>query len=92
MHVSVWCCNTSVQLPKVWNPFNAFTYLSFYSSDDGANVQEMLSEITNQRTVPNIFVNKVHMGGCDRTFQVIIVLYVFNAVSSKFVFTFIQKG
>uniref|UniRef100_A0ABI7XA72 thioredoxin-disulfide reductase (NADPH) n=1 Tax=Felis catus TaxID=9685 RepID=A0ABI7XA72_FELCA len=37
--------------------------------DDGANVQEMLSEITNQRTVPNIFVNKVHMGGCDRTFQ-----------------------
>uniref|UniRef100_A0A452UFA5 Thioredoxin reductase 3 n=1 Tax=Ursus maritimus TaxID=29073 RepID=A0A452UFA5_URSMA len=37
--------------------------------DDGANVQEVLSEITNQRTVPNIFVNKVHMGGCDRTFQ-----------------------
>ncbi|XP_073745971.1 thioredoxin reductase 3 isoform X3 [Callorhinus ursinus] len=37
--------------------------------DDGANVQEVLSEITNQKTVPNIFVNKVHMGGCDRTFQ-----------------------
>ncbi|XP_036101313.1 thioredoxin reductase 3 isoform X3 [Molossus molossus] len=37
--------------------------------DDGANVQEVLSEITNQRTVPNIFVNKIHMGGCDRTFQ-----------------------
>ncbi|XP_036101312.1 thioredoxin reductase 3 isoform X2 [Molossus molossus] len=38
-------------------------------NDDGANVQEVLSEITNQRTVPNIFVNKIHMGGCDRTFQ-----------------------
>ncbi|KAK2505124.1 hypothetical protein MC885_019420 [Smutsia gigantea] len=37
--------------------------------DDGADVQELLSEITNQRTVPNIFVNKVHVGGCDRTFQ-----------------------
>ncbi|XP_023581328.1 thioredoxin reductase 3 isoform X1 [Trichechus manatus latirostris] len=37
--------------------------------DDGATVQEVLSEITNQRTVPNIFVNKVHMGGCDRTLQ-----------------------
>ncbi|XP_030874739.1 thioredoxin reductase 3 isoform X1 [Leptonychotes weddellii] len=37
--------------------------------DDGANVQEVLSEITNQKTVPNIFVNKVHMGGCDQTFQ-----------------------
>ncbi|XP_008069852.1 thioredoxin reductase 3 isoform X2 [Carlito syrichta] len=37
--------------------------------DDGTKVQEMLSEITNQKTVPNIFVNKVHVGGCDRTFQ-----------------------
>ncbi|XP_029098142.1 thioredoxin reductase 3 isoform X3 [Monodon monoceros] len=37
--------------------------------DDGASVQEVLSEITNQRTVPSIFVNKVHVGGCDRTFQ-----------------------
>ncbi|MBV95543.1 Thioredoxin reductase 3, partial [Eschrichtius robustus] len=37
--------------------------------DDGASVQEVLSEITDQRTVPNIFVNKVHVGGCDRTFQ-----------------------
>ncbi|XP_045390223.1 thioredoxin reductase 3 isoform X3 [Lemur catta] len=37
--------------------------------DDGPGVQEVLSEITNQKTVPNIFVNKVHVGGCDRTFQ-----------------------
>lgn len=49
----------------------------FYSLDDGANVQEVLSEITNQKTVPNIFVNKVHIGGCDQTFQVMMVLYVF---------------
>ncbi|XP_076972423.1 thioredoxin reductase 3 [Tamandua tetradactyla] len=37
--------------------------------DDGAKVQEVLSEITNQKTVPNIFVNKVHVGGCDKTLQ-----------------------
>ncbi|XP_052030265.1 thioredoxin reductase 3 [Apodemus sylvaticus] len=37
--------------------------------DDGASVQEVLTEISNQKTVPNIFVNKVHVGGCDRTFQ-----------------------
>uniref|UniRef100_A0A8C6FY21 thioredoxin-disulfide reductase (NADPH) n=1 Tax=Moschus moschiferus TaxID=68415 RepID=A0A8C6FY21_MOSMO len=37
--------------------------------DEGASVQEVLSEITNQRTVPSIFVNKVHVGGCDHTFQ-----------------------
>ncbi|EHB06838.1 Thioredoxin reductase 3, partial [Heterocephalus glaber] len=36
---------------------------------DGASIQEMLLEITNQKTVPNIFVNKVHVGGCDQTFQ-----------------------
>ncbi|XP_060036247.1 thioredoxin reductase 3 isoform X1 [Erinaceus europaeus] len=38
-------------------------------TDDGANIQDVLLEITNQKTVPNVFVNKVHMGGCDRTFQ-----------------------
>lgn len=45
-------------------------YWTFYSLDDGIRVQEMLTEITNQKTVPNIFVNRVHVGGCDRTFQV----------------------
>lgn len=73
-HLSV--NNASVILTKVWNPFSVFIYLIFYSLDDGASVQEVLSEITNQRTVPNIFVNKVHMGGCDRTFQVVMVLCV----------------
>uniref|UniRef100_A0A8C9H1L3 Thioredoxin reductase 3 n=1 Tax=Piliocolobus tephrosceles TaxID=591936 RepID=A0A8C9H1L3_9PRIM len=37
--------------------------------DDGAKIQEVLSEITNQKTVPNVFVNKVHVGGYDQTFQ-----------------------
>uniref|UniRef100_A0A8C2S9X6 Thioredoxin-disulfide reductase n=1 Tax=Capra hircus TaxID=9925 RepID=A0A8C2S9X6_CAPHI len=37
--------------------------------DEGASVQEVLSEMTNQRTVPSIFVNRVHVGGCDHTFQ-----------------------
>uniref|UniRef100_A0A8C0JQG3 Thioredoxin reductase 3 n=1 Tax=Canis lupus dingo TaxID=286419 RepID=A0A8C0JQG3_CANLU len=62
-------CPHSTRVGEVSNPFDVLIHLSLYSSDDGANVQEVLSEITNQRTVPNIFVNKVHMGGCDRTFQ-----------------------
>uniref|UniRef100_A0A8C0AKQ0 Thioredoxin reductase 3 n=1 Tax=Bos mutus grunniens TaxID=30521 RepID=A0A8C0AKQ0_BOSMU len=37
--------------------------------DEGASVQEALSEITSQRTVPSVFVNRVHVGGCDHTFQ-----------------------
>lgn len=33
----------------------------------------MLLEMTGQKTVPNVFVNKTHIGGCDKTLQVRIV-------------------
>uniref|UniRef100_A0A7M4FJ82 thioredoxin-disulfide reductase (NADPH) n=1 Tax=Crocodylus porosus TaxID=8502 RepID=A0A7M4FJ82_CROPO len=39
------------------------------SSDDGPSIQEVLVEMTNQRTVPNVFVNGTHVGGCDATLQ-----------------------
>ncbi|XP_025908290.1 thioredoxin reductase 3 isoform X2 [Nothoprocta perdicaria] len=38
-------------------------------TDDGASIQQVLVELTNQRTVPNVFVNGKHVGGCDSTFQ-----------------------
>ncbi|KAJ9620470.1 Glutaredoxin [Taxawa tesnikishii (nom. ined.)] len=31
--------------------------------DDGSAIQDALQEITNQRSVPNIFINKEHIGG-----------------------------
>ncbi|KAF2101681.1 putative glutaredoxin Grx1 [Rhizodiscina lignyota] len=31
--------------------------------DDGAAIQDALEEMTNQRSVPNIFINKQHIGG-----------------------------
>ncbi|KAK4541706.1 hypothetical protein LTR36_007415 [Oleoguttula mirabilis] len=31
--------------------------------DDGAAIQDALQEITNQRSVPNIFIDKKHIGG-----------------------------
>uniref|UniRef100_A0A3B4AP21 thioredoxin-disulfide reductase (NADPH) n=1 Tax=Periophthalmus magnuspinnatus TaxID=409849 RepID=A0A3B4AP21_9GOBI len=37
--------------------------------EDGTNYQEMLLEMTGQRTVPNVFINKTHLGGCDKTMQ-----------------------
>ncbi|KAM8867681.1 thioredoxin reductase 3 isoform 2-T2 [Synchiropus picturatus] len=37
--------------------------------DDGTNYQEMLLEMTGQKTVPNVFVNQTHIGGCDKTMQ-----------------------
>lgn len=46
--------------------------------------------MTNQRTVPSIFVNRVHVGGCDHTFQVNSTV-CFLAVCPNFVFKEIFK-
>uniref|UniRef100_A0A674N9H9 thioredoxin-disulfide reductase (NADPH) n=1 Tax=Takifugu rubripes TaxID=31033 RepID=A0A674N9H9_TAKRU len=37
--------------------------------EDGTNYQEMLLEMTGQKSVPNVFINKTHVGGCDKTLQ-----------------------
>ncbi|KAI9654200.1 MAG: hypothetical protein M1821_006728 [Bathelium mastoideum] len=31
--------------------------------DDGADIQDALEEMTSQRSVPNIFISKQHIGG-----------------------------
>ncbi|KAJ9637330.1 Glutaredoxin [Coniosporium apollinis] len=31
--------------------------------DDGAAIQDALEEMTHQRTVPNVFIDKKHIGG-----------------------------
>lgn len=36
---------------------------------DGLEVQEYLYEFTKQKTVPNVFVRKNHVGGCDDTMK-----------------------
>ncbi|KAI0249526.1 thioredoxin-like protein [Lactifluus subvellereus] len=33
--------------------------------DDGPEIQGYLSQLTNQRTVPNVFINKKHIGAND---------------------------
>jgi len=33
--------------------------------EDGSKIQDYLLEKTGQRTVPNIFINQEHIGGCD---------------------------
>jgi glutaredoxin 3 len=37
----------------------------FYLLANGAAIQQYLAEKTGQRTVPNIFINQKHIGGCD---------------------------
>ncbi|EIE77184.1 hypothetical protein RO3G_01888 [Rhizopus delemar RA 99-880] len=38
---------------------------------DGAAIQQYLLAKTGQRTVPNIFINQKHVGGCDDLMQAI---------------------
>uniref|UniRef100_A0A673L2I9 Thioredoxin reductase 1, cytoplasmic-like n=1 Tax=Sinocyclocheilus rhinocerous TaxID=307959 RepID=A0A673L2I9_9TELE len=37
--------------------------------EDGTNYQDLLHEMTGQKTVPNVFINKKHIGGCDKTMK-----------------------
>ncbi|GES60777.1 teaA receptor TeaR [Aspergillus terreus] len=46
------------------NSFDAkFTTVELDKESDGSAIQDALQEITGQRTVPNIFINKKHIGG-----------------------------
>ncbi|KAJ5948711.1 Glutaredoxin [Penicillium verhagenii] len=40
-----------------------YTALELDEENDGAAIQAALQEISGQRTVPNIFISKVHIGG-----------------------------
>lgn len=41
-----------------------FVFANVYKAD-GAAIQDYLQQKTGQRTVPNIFINQKHIGGCD---------------------------
>lgn len=36
---------------------------------NGGQIQDMLQKMTGQRTVPNIFINGKHVGGCDKVHE-----------------------
>ena len=38
-------------------------------TDNGSDYQDVLEELTKQRTVPNVFINGQHIGGCDKTVE-----------------------
>ena len=48
-----------------------FTAEELDKVDGGAETQAALLEMTKQRTVPNVFVNGKHLGGCDDTMAAI---------------------
>ncbi|KAJ2901137.1 Glutaredoxin [Coemansia aciculifera] len=45
----------------------AFKAVELDKTQDGSDIQAYLLQLTKQRTVPNIFANGHHVGGCDAT-------------------------
>ena len=41
----------------------------FFFTEEGVAIQEALFVKKKQKTVPNVFVNGKHVGGCDATIQ-----------------------
>ncbi|XP_066554463.1 thioredoxin reductase 3 [Amia ocellicauda] len=63
-------CPYCIQVKGLFTDLNVnFHAVELDLMDNGANFQEMLLEMTGQKTVPNVFVNKTHIGGCDKTIQ-----------------------
>lgn len=44
------------------------TVVELDTLETGAAIQAVLAEMTGQRTVPNVFVDGQHVGGCDDTY------------------------
>lgn len=44
-------------------------FVLFLITDNGNEVQDLLQEMTGQRTVPNVFIGGAHIGGCDTTLK-----------------------
>lgn len=58
-----WCsyCRSSKQL---LNQLGAeYKFIDLDREENGAEIQDALEEMTGQSTVPNIFINKKHIGG-----------------------------
>ncbi|XP_042238035.1 thioredoxin reductase 1, cytoplasmic-like [Homarus americanus] len=46
-----------------------YTTLELDQIENGSEVQHALTEISGQRTVPNVYINGEHLGGADKTFD-----------------------
>ncbi|OMJ11373.1 Glutaredoxin [Smittium culicis] len=60
-----YCTRAKSELAKIIPSDMSVLILELDNMDDGSNIQNHLLELTGQRSVPNIFINKKHVGGCD---------------------------
>ncbi|VAH49462.1 unnamed protein product [Triticum turgidum subsp. durum] len=59
-------CPFCVQVKKLFTQLGAsFKAIELDTESDGTEIQSALAEWTGQRTVPNVFINGKHIGGCD---------------------------
>ncbi|KAJ2065515.1 Glutaredoxin [Coemansia sp. S146] len=59
-----YCTRAKNELTKKKIVFKA---IELDNTKDGGDIQAYLQQLTTQRTVPNIFANGHHIGGCDDT-------------------------
>ncbi|KAI5741643.1 hypothetical protein M8J76_015665 [Diaphorina citri] len=62
-----YCTKIKEKFNSVQQPFKAIELDLL--GEDGARIQDALYEKTKQKTVPNIFINGTHVGGCDSTLK-----------------------
>ncbi|KAG2568741.1 glutaredoxin-C6-like [Panicum virgatum] len=61
-------CPFCVRVKQLFEKLGAsFKAIEMDVESDGAELQDALKEWTGQRTVPNVFINGKHIGGCDDT-------------------------
>ncbi|XP_057983889.1 glutaredoxin-like isoform X3 [Malania oleifera] len=61
-------CPFCVEVKKLLSDMGAsFKAIELDTESDGGEIQSALLEWTGQRTVPNVFIGGVHIGGCDTT-------------------------
>ncbi|CEH13578.1 glutaredoxin 3 [Ceraceosorus bombacis] len=61
-----YCSRVKSALPSLGAQFKV---LELDQESSGSEYQSYLAEKTGQRTVPNVFVNGKHVGGCDDFFK-----------------------
>ncbi|XP_018616285.2 thioredoxin reductase 1, cytoplasmic-like [Scleropages formosus] len=63
-------CPYCTKVKNLFKDLNVqFGVLELDLVEEGSSYQDVLFEMTGQKTVPNVFINKTHVGGCDKTMQ-----------------------
>ncbi|KAK7102055.1 thioredoxin reductase 1, cytoplasmic-like isoform X2 [Littorina saxatilis] len=63
-------CPFCLKIKDLFKSLNVqYGLLELDNHEDGNNLQTALFEMSGQKTVPNVFVNGKHLGGCDDTLK-----------------------